>query len=124
GGMGSYSTVTWAPDELAEQVMATVVRSTLDEMARRGTPFRSCLYVGLALTETGPRVIEFNVRFGDPDIQPVLAALDSGLGELLLAAANGRLAEIDAPRFRDQASVTVVLASAGYPESSSKGDGI
>src|SRR3546814_10554673 len=59
---------------------------------------------------------------GDPDIQPVLATLDSTLGELLLAAANGRLAEIDAPRFRDQASVTVVLASAGYPESSSKGD--
>ncbi|NYG59082.1 phosphoribosylamine--glycine ligase [Nocardioides daedukensis] len=122
GGMGSYSPLTWAPADLAEQVMVTVVGPTLDEMAQRGTPFRGCLYVGLALTETGPRVIEFNVRFGDPDIQPVLAALDSGLGELLLAAANGRLAEIDAPRFRDQASVTVVLASAGYPESSSKGD--
>jgi phosphoribosylamine--glycine ligase len=122
GGMGSYSPLIWAPADLAEQVMTTVVAPTLEEMARRGTPFRGCLYVGLALTETGPRVIEFNVRLGDPDIQPVLATLDSTLGELLLAAANGRLDEIDAPRFRDQASVTVVLASAGYPESSSKGD--
>ena len=85
-------------------------------------PFVGCLYVGLALTEKGPRVIEFNVRFGDPDIQPVLAVLDSPLGELLAAAAAGRLSDVPAPAFRDGAAVTVVLASAGYPESSSKGD--
>lgn len=122
GGMGSYSPLPWAPTDLADTVMRTVVQPTLDEMARRGAPFVGCLYVGLALTATGPRVIEFNCRFGDPDIQPVLALLESPLGELLLAAAEGRIADVPAPVFRDGASVTVVLASAGYPESSSKGD--
>ncbi|HVK28416.1 MAG TPA: phosphoribosylamine--glycine ligase [Nocardioides sp.] len=122
GGMGSYSPLSWAPADLASVVMEQVVQPTLDEMGRRGAPFIGCLYVGLALTKTGPRVIEFNCRFGDPDIQPVLAVLDSPLGELLSAAAEGRLSEVAAPQFRDAASVTVVLASAGYPESSSKGD--
>ncbi len=122
GGMGSYTPLTWARPDLAEVVLDQVVRPTLAEMARRGAPFVGCLYVGLALTEVGPRVIEFNVRFGDPDIQPVLAVLASPLGELLVAAANGRLADAAAPTFRDGAAVTVVLASAGYPESSSKGD--
>jgi phosphoribosylamine--glycine ligase len=122
GGMGSYTPLTWAQPDLAQVVMDSVVQPTLDEMARRGAPFVGCLYVGLALTPSGPRVIEFNCRFGDPDIQPVLAVLESPLGELLLAAAQGRLADVAPPRFRDAASVTVVLASAGYPESSSKGD--
>lgn len=124
GGMGSYSPLPWAPADLADTVLADVVQPTLDEMRRRGAPFVGCLYVGLALTAEGPKVIEFNCRFGDPDIQPVLAVLETGLGGLLHAAARGRLDEVDAPRFRDGASVTVVLASAGYPESSSKGDTI
>jgi phosphoribosylamine--glycine ligase len=122
GGMGSYTPLTWAQPDLSDVVLERVVRPTLAEMAGRGTPFVGCLYVGLALTEAGPRVIEFNVRFGDPDIQPVLAVLDSPLGELLAAAAAGRLADVPAPTFLDAAAVTVVLASAGYPESSSKGD--
>jgi len=122
GGMGSYTPLTWAQADLADVVLEQVVRPTLVEMARRGAPFVGCLYVGLALTEDGPRVIEFNVRFGDPDIQPVLAVLETPLGELLAAAANGRLAEVSPPSFRDAAAVTVVLASAGYPESSSTGD--
>lgn len=122
GGMGSYTPLTWAQPDLAAVVLAEVVEPTLAEMARRGAPFVGCLYVGLALTAAGPRVIEFNVRFGDPDIQPVLAVLESPLGELLLAAAQGRLADVPAPSFREGAAVTVVLASAGYPESSSKGD--
>ncbi|TYL45397.1 phosphoribosylamine--glycine ligase [Nocardioides sp. BGMRC 2183] len=122
GGMGSYSPLPWAPDDLAATVLATVVQPTLDEMARRGAPFVGCLYVGLALTAAGPKVIEFNCRFGDPDIQPVLAVLESPLGTLLHAAARGRLDQVEAPRFRDAAAVTVVLASAGYPEGSSKGD--
>jgi len=122
GGMGSYAPLTWAQPDLSDVVLETVVRPTLAEMAGRGTPFVGCLYVGLALTETGPRVIEFNVRFGDPDIQPVFALLDSPLGELLAAAAEGGLADVPAPVFRDGAAVTVVLASAGYPESSSKDD--
>jgi phosphoribosylamine--glycine ligase len=122
GGMGSYSPLPWAPADLRERVMREVVQPTLDEMARRGAPFVGCLYVGLALTGSGPRVIEFNCRFGDPDIQPVLALLDSSLSTLLLAAARGELASEPAPVFADGAAVTVVLASAGYPESSSKGD--
>jgi phosphoribosylamine--glycine ligase len=122
GGMGSYTPLTWVQDDLVDVVMATVVQPTLDEMARRGTPFVGCLYVGLALTASGPRVIEFNCRFGDPDTQPVLAVLESPLGELLYAAAQGRLDDVPPPSFRDGAAVTVVLASAGYPESSSKGD--
>ena len=122
GGMGSYTPLTWAQPDLAEVVMATVVQPTLAEMARRGAPFVGCLYVGLALTGSGPRVIEFNCRFGDPDIQPVLAVLDSSLSELLSAAARGELSSVAAPVFRDEAAVTVVLASAGYPESSSTGD--
>lgn len=122
GGMGSYSPLPWAQPDLADVVMSTVVRPTLDEMTKRGAPFVGCLYVGLALTEAGPKVIEFNCRFGDPDIQPVLALLESPLGELLHAAALGRLADVSPPRFRDGAAVTVVLASAGYPESSTKGD--
>ncbi len=124
GGMGSYSPLPWAPADLADQVIEQVVDPTLAEMRKRGTPYVGCLYVGLSLTADGPKVIEFNCRFGDPDIQPVLALLESPLGELLRAAAEGRLAEVEAPRFRDGASVTVVLASAGYPESSSKGDNI
>ncbi|MDN5745059.1 MAG: phosphoribosylamine--glycine ligase [Nocardioidaceae bacterium] len=122
GGMGSYSPLDWAPSDLVETVMDTVVTPTLAEMNRRGTPFVGCLYVGLALTADGPRVIEFNCRFGDPDIQPVLALLASPLGELLHAAAQGRLAEVEPPRFANGAAVSVVLASAGYPQSSSTGE--
>lgn len=122
GGMGSYSPLPWAPAELAEQVVREVVEPTLAEMRRRGAPFVGCLYVGLALTAAGPRVIEFNCRFGDPDVQPVLALIDSPVGQLLLAAAEGRLDQVEPPRFKDAASVTVVLASRGYPETSSKGD--
>jgi phosphoribosylamine--glycine ligase len=122
GGMGSYTPLPWAPAGLVDEVVATVVQPTVDEMARRGTPFRGLLFVGLALTSTGPRVIEFNVRFGDPETQSLLALLASPLGVLLKAAADGNLAEVPAPEFRDGAAVTVVLASAGYPESASKGD--
>ena len=122
GGMGSYSPLPWLPEGLAEDVLREVVQPTLDEMRRRGAPFVGALYVGLALTASGPQVIEFNCRFGDPDIQPVLALLDSSLSSLLLAAATGSLASVAPPVFRDGAAVTVVAASAGYPDSSSKGD--
>jgi phosphoribosylamine--glycine ligase len=122
GGMGSYAPLTWLPADIVEAVMAQVVDPTLAEMRRRGAPFVGCLYVGLALTASGPKVIEFNVRFGDPDIQPVLALLDSPLGALLAAAAVGNLADAPEPTFADGAAVSVVLASAGYPETSSNGD--
>jgi phosphoribosylamine--glycine ligase len=122
GGMGAYSPLPWAPPDLADAVLASVVQPTLDEMGRRRAPFVGTLYVGLALTAEGPRVIEFNCRFGDPDIQPVLALLTSPLGALLKAAADGDLGAVPAPTFAQGASVTVVMASAGYPESSSTGD--
>ena len=122
GGMGSYAPLSWLPDGTVETVMAQVVEPTLAEMRRRGAPFVGCLYVGLALTASGPRVIEFNCRFGDPDIQPVLALLTSPLGGLLRAAAAGDLSAVPEPTFAGGAAVTVVMASAGYPEGSSKGD--
>jgi phosphoribosylamine---glycine ligase len=122
GGMGSYAPLTWLPEGTVEAVMADVVGPTLAEMRRRRAPFVGCLYVGLALTAAGPKVIEFNVRFGDPDIQPVLALLDSPLGVVLKAAADGDLSTAPVPAFADGAAVTVVMASAGYPEGSSTGD--
>jgi phosphoribosylamine--glycine ligase len=122
GGMGSYAPLGWLPDGTVDAVMTQVVAPTLAEMQRLAAPFVGCLYVGLALTVEGPKVIEFNCRFGDPDIQPVLALLDSPLGGLLMAAATGDLDSVPAPTFADGASVTVVMASAGYPEGSSKGD--
>jgi phosphoribosylamine--glycine ligase len=122
GGMGSYAPLTWLPDGTVGSVMAQVVDPTLAEMRRRGAPFVGCLYVGLALTPAGPRVIEFNCRFGDPDVQPVLALLASPLGGLLRAAADGDLAAAPEPTFAGGAAVSVVLASAGYPEGSRTGD--
>jgi phosphoribosylamine--glycine ligase len=122
GGMGSYSPLPWVSAEVVEEVLSRVVQPTLDEMNRRGAPFIGTLYVGLALTAQGPKVIEFNCRFGDPDTQPVLALLTSSLGDLLHGAAQGRLAEVPAPTFAEGGAVTVVMASAGYPEGASKGD--
>jgi len=122
GGMGAYTPLPWAPEGLVDEVLATVLQPTVDEMARRGTPFAGLLYAGLALTSRGVRVVEFNARFGDPETQPLLALIDSPLAPLLHAAATGTLADVPPPRFRDGAAVAVVMASAGYPASSSKGD--
>lgn len=122
GGMGSYSPLTWLPDGIVDTVMEQVVTPTLAEMQRRGAPYAGCLYVGLALTSAGPKVIEFNCRFGDPDIQPVLALLTSPVGVLLAAAAAGDLGSVSAPTFADGAAVTVVMASAGYPGAATTGD--
>ena len=122
GGMGAYTPLPWAPPGLVDEVLATVLQPTVDELARRGTPFAGLLYAGLALTSRGVRVVEFNARFGDPETQPLLALLESPLGELLMAAATGDLAYVPAPVFADGAAVGVVLASRGYPASSSSGD--
>ena len=115
GGMGSYSPLTWAPADLTEQVVREVAQPVVDEMARRGTSFTGLLYCGLVLTGKGLRVVEFNVRFGDPETQVVLARLTSSLAQLLHAAATGRLAEVPAPTWRPEAAVDVVLAAPGYP---------
>jgi phosphoribosylamine--glycine ligase len=122
GGMGAYSPLPWAPPDLVEQVMARVVQPTLAEMRRRDAQFNGTLYVGLALTADGPKVIEFNCRFGDPETQVVLARLETPLAGVLHAAAVGRLAEDPPLAWRSGAAVCVVVASAGYPESAHKGD--
>jgi phosphoribosylamine--glycine ligase len=122
GGMGAYTPLPWAAPDLVETVMAQVVQPTLAQMREQGTPFQGVLYVGLAITASGPKVIEFNCRFGDPETQSVLALLESPLGELLYAAATGKLAEHPPLRWREGSSVTVVLASQGYPENPRTGD--
>src|SRR5690349_18880168 len=122
GGMGAYTPLPWAPDGLVAEVLERVLQPTVDEMARRGTTFSGLLYAGLALTSRGVKVIEFNARFGDPETQPLMALLDSPLGVLLKAAADGVLHEVEPPRWKSGAAVAVVMASAGYPESASKGD--
>ena len=124
GGMGAYSPLPWAPEGLVEDVVARVAQPTVDEMARRGIPFAGVLYVGLALTGRGPRVVEFNARFGDPETQVVLARLVTPLAGVLHAAANGRLAELPPLRWRPDAAVTVVVAAHGYPASARAGDPI
>lgn len=115
GGMGAYSPLSWAPADLTEQVVREVAQPVVDEMARRGTSFIGLLYCGLALTSRGLRVVEFNVRFGDPETQAVLARLTSSLPELLHAAATGCLAEAPEPTWSEQSAVDVVIAAPGYP---------
>ncbi len=115
GGMGAYAPLTWAPEGLVEEVTARVLQPTVDEMARRGTPFAGLLYAGLALTSRGVRVVEFNARFGDPETQPLLALLASPLGVLLKAAADGRLGELGPLTWYDGAAVAVVVAAADRP---------
>jgi phosphoribosylamine--glycine ligase len=122
GGMGAYTPLPWVPDGLVDEVLERVLQPTVDELARRGIVFSGLLYAGLALTARGVRVVEFNARFGDPETQPLLALLDSPLGELLKAAADGTLHEVAPPRWKPGAAVAVVMASAGYPESSHSGD--
>jgi phosphoribosylamine--glycine ligase len=115
GGMGAYTPLPWAPDDLAEEVTQTVLQPTIDEMARRGTAFSGLLYAGLALTPRGVRVVEFNARFGDPETQPLLARLDTPLGEVLYSAATGDLVAHPELAWGSDAAVCVVLAAHGYP---------
>ena len=115
GGMGAYTPLSWAPDGLVDAVMERVVAPTLAEMTRRGTPFAGLLYVGLALTSRGMRVVEFNARFGDPETQAILPLLESPLGQVLYAAATGTLADVGPLSWRDEAAVIVVAAADGYP---------
>jgi phosphoribosylamine---glycine ligase len=122
GGMGSYSPVPGFDAAQAEEIADAVHRPVVDLLASRGIPYHGVLYAGLMITSAGPKVLEFNCRFGDPETQAVLPRLDSDLLELCLAATErGGLAGASAD-FADDWAVTVVLASAGYPASSSKGD--
>ena len=122
GGMGAYSPLDWAPSSLVQDVVDRVAQPTVDEMRHQGMPFAGVLYVGLALTSRGLRVVEFNARFGDPETQVVLARLATPLGGLLYAAAVGKLDEVAPLRWRPEHAVTVVVASKGYPASPRSGD--
>jgi phosphoribosylamine--glycine ligase len=124
GGMGAYTPLPWLPAGFADEVAERVLRPTVDEMHRGGTPFQGLLYAGLALTSRGVRVVEFNVRFGDPETQPLLALLRTPLGVLLSAVASGRLADVPDLRWHDGAAVSVVLAAPGYPQAPRTGDAI
>jgi phosphoribosylamine--glycine ligase len=120
GGMGAYSPVPAATDALVAEIMDAAVAPTLAELARRGIEYRGVLYAGLMLTPAGPKIIEYNVRFGDPECQVVVPRLASDLATHLLEAATGRL--VTPVRFRDDACVTVVLAAEGYPTAPRTGD--
>ena len=123
GGMGAYTPLDWAPGGLVDEVTQTVLQPTIDEMRRRGTPFVGVLYAGLALTSQGPRVIEFNARFGDPECQVLLPRLRTPLAGLLHAAATGALAGVTL-EWSPEVALTVVMASGGYPGKISTGQGI
>ena len=120
GGMGSYSPVSIATPELISQVESEIIGPTVEALARDGSTYKGCLYAGLMLTPTGPRVVEYNCRFGDPETQVVLPLLESDLAELMIACAKGELAGMKVQN-SDRAAVCVVLASGGYPGSYEKG---
>jgi phosphoribosylamine---glycine ligase len=124
GGMGAYAPLPWAPPGLAEEVMSAVIRPALAELRRRGTPYTGLLYAGLCLTAAGPKVVEFNARFGDPETQVVLDRLATPLAGLLHAAAAGGLAGAGPLRWTPGAAVTVVIAAEGYPGTPAVGDEI
>ena len=122
GGMGAYSPLDWLPAGFTDLVVERIAQPTIDAMRHRGTPFVGTLYVGLAVTSRGPRVIEFNARFGDPDSQVALARLETPLGLLLYAAATGSLDQLGPLRWSSDAAVSVVLAAPGYPQAPFLGD--
>jgi len=124
GGMGAYAPLPWTPADLVQDMMGRVIQPAVDALARRGTPYRGLLYAGLALTGAGPKVVEFNARFGDPETQAVLDRLATPLAPLLHAAATGGLAGVAAPKWRPGATVVVVIAAEGYPDAPVKGDTI
>jgi phosphoribosylamine---glycine ligase len=115
GGMGAYAPLPWLPADVYRAMVSKIVEPVAAELVRRDSRFSGLLYAGLAITANGPAVIEFNCRFGDPETQSVLALLESPLGQLLDAAANGKLASFGELRWRAGAAVTVVLAAENYP---------
>ncbi len=123
GGMGSYSPVPAFPPHLEQACLDRFIHAPLRELSRRGTPFRGILYAGLMLTEDGPKLIEFNCRFGDPECQVLLMKLRSDLLPALMAACDGELAHFDL-RWHDRASVGVVVAARGYPDAPERGSEI
>ena len=122
GGMGAYTPLPWLPDGMVERIVTEVVEPVAAEMVARGVGFSGLLYAGLAIGPEGPSVVEFNCRFGDPETQAVLDMLETPLGEVLGAVANGTLAELEPLRWFDGSAVVVVLAAHNYPGTPRTGD--
>ena len=121
GGMGAYAPAPVLTPELQSRAMDEIVLPTARALAAAGTPFSGVLYAGLMLTNEGPRLIEYNVRFGDPECEAIMPLIDGDLAELFLAVATGRLGEIEPPRLIDKHSMTVILAARGYPGTPASG---
>src|SRR5215212_3330692 len=115
GGMGAYSPAPVLTPALEARTMDEIVRPTVEALAAQGTPYSGILYAGLMLTGEGPKLIEYNVRFGDPECQVLMIRLESDLLELMYAVARGRLAEAEPPRFSAETALSVVMAAKGYP---------
>ena len=123
GGMGAYAPVPAVTEEVRAQILDTIVHPIVKAMQQRGTPYVGCLYVGLMLTDEGPKVVEFNARFGDPETQVILPLLQTDLGRVLYATATGNLGGMTL-EWSSQTAVCVILASQGYPSGSHRGDAI
>ncbi len=115
GGMGAYAPAPVVTEKLLEKIKRTIIQSTLDGLAAEGRTYRGCLYCGLMITETGPKVVEFNCRFGDPEAQVVLPLIDGDFIDLLLAACSGDVRKVNVKQ-HDAVAVCVVMASRGYPD--------
>ncbi len=124
GGMGAYSPAPVLTPALQAEVMAKIIAPTVKTLADEGMPYSGVLFAGLMLTSEGPKLIEYNARFGDPECQVMLSRLESDLGELLLACAENRLGSVAAPRFSDDTALTVVMAAENYPDTPKKGGSI
>jgi phosphoribosylamine--glycine ligase len=124
GGMGAYSPAPVLGEELVDRVMAEIVTPTVETLAQRGTPYNGVLFAGLMLTDKGPQLIEYNVRFGDPECQVLMMRLEDDLLDVMMATAEGRLDQVDAPVFSPQSAMTVVMAAKGYPGTPEKGGAI
>ena len=121
GGMGTYAPAPVLTDALRDEAMKTILEPMVGAMQKEGMPYVGCLYAGLMITAEGPKVVEFNARFGDPETQVVLPLLDSDLGQIMMACATGNLTA-EMVKWKDSSAACVILASKGYPETSSKGD--
>jgi phosphoribosylamine--glycine ligase len=121
GGMGAYAPAPVLTKELERRAMDEIVRPTAIALAKAGTPFSGVLYAGLMLTSEGPKLIEYNVRFGDPECEAIMPLIEGDFAELLLAVGSGRLAEADAPELSGKHAMTVILAARGYPGAPASG---
>jgi phosphoribosylamine---glycine ligase len=124
GGMGAYSPASILTSQLQKRVMEEIVYPTVEALAEAGTPYSGVLYAGLMLTNDGPKLIEYNVRFGDPECQVLMMRLEDDLLELMYEAARGRLGKCPQPRFSEEVALTVVMAAKGYPGTPEKGGAI